>query len=405
MSKHRAPKARSYVRGPHIYQHPNGVWYGRDSTRPDGWSLRTRDRATAEATFRTQLAAPDQPLAGPVALTLADCAREWLDAPHGYTRRTLASHRERIKAFGLWAHAQRITHPIDLTPEVIDRWITERSATVSRRTINRDLRTLKVCLRWCAARGHCAEVVAVSAREVLREPKRRRRAVVPSPVEFARVLDQITSTDLRSVLLVLYATGLRIEELRRLAVGDLHDGKVWVRPELGPAATAEPSKGYRERAIPVSDLVATEVKAVLAWKTGKRGHTAHKHQLHRALHAACDAARVPRCGLHDLRRAFATECTRAKIPLATVSRWLGHQLTSTTEAYVADYRTDADLVAPTPTVLSEASESLPKAGSIPVLSGPRSVLNVGQGLRRGNNGNTGESNPPPAAAKRRGHRF
>ncbi len=377
MSKHPA-RPRRNQRGPHIYKR-GPVWYAYLPERPDGISLRTRDEAQARVAFRVLVAtgAPPADGARPVEHTLAECAREWLDAPHGYTSRTRQSHRERIRAWVIWCEeTARITLPHEVTPAVVDRWITERSAAVARRTINRDLRSVKVCLRWCAARGLCQPVEAIAERAILREPKRRSRRVVPSPTEMTAILGHVSAT-LRPVLAVLCGTGLRIEELRRLAVGDLHDGRIFVRPEAGAADVAEPSKGYRERSVPIAEAVQEQVQKVLGWKGTRRGRACHKHQLRRALHAACDAAKVPRCGLHDLRRAFATECVRAGIPLTVVSGWLGHRLTSTTEAYVSTYRSDGAHVAPVPAALTPGSaadsaptgaettaEKLPKTGVV-----------------------------------------
>ena len=376
------PRPRRNHRGPHIYQR-GAVWYAYLPERPKGVSLGVRTEAEARSRLRDLLAAaPTAPAdrSRPVELTLAECAREWLDAPHGYTSRTRQSHRERIRAWVIWCEeTARITLPHEVTPAIVDRWITERSSAVARRTINRDLRSAKVCMRWCAARGLCQPVEAIATRAILREPKRRTRRVVPSPEEMGRVLTAI-SPALRPVLATLYGTGLRIEELRRLAVGDLHDGRVWVRPELGPADTAEPSKGYRERSVPIADAVQVQVARVLAWKGTRRGRACHKHQLRRALHAACDAAKVPRCGLHDLRRAFATECVRAGVPLTVVSQWLGHQLTSTTEAYISTYRSDGAHVAPVPAALVEGAEKVQKTG---VVSGAFGANRAAERPKRG----------------------
>lgn len=363
----RPPRGRQYQRGPHLYQRA-GVWYAYTPAAPKGTSLRTRDRGEAERAFGELLARGPEAVAprGRAGLTLAELAATWIAAPHGYTRRTIECHTERVASVLRWLVAHGASTPAEVTPELVDAWVADRSTTVSRRTINRDLRTLKVCLRWCAGRELCTLPRAVE-RPPLREAKRTTRRVVPSPEELKAILEHVRA-DLRPAFAVLVGVGLRHEELRRLSVGDLHDGAVWVRPELGPAATAEPTKGYRERKIPVADAVAEQVKAFLAWKADpKRGHLAHKNQLHRALKLACDAAGVPRCGLHDLRRAFATEAVRNGVPLTVVSRWLGHRLTSTTEAYIAEYRSDGERVAPVPLALSAGADSLQKAA---VHSGP-----------------------------------
>jgi hypothetical protein len=63
-------------------------------------------------------------------------------------------------------------------PAVVDAWIAARSSTVSRRTINRDIRALRVALRWAAERGLCAPVPAL--RRELREPSRSEPRDLPT---------------------------------------------------------------------------------------------------------------------------------------------------------------------------------------------------------------------------------
>ena len=137
-------------------------------------------------------------------------------------------------------------------------------------------------------------------------------------------------------------------------------------------ATAEPSKGYRARAIPVAPAVLEVARRWLAWRhPGERGRHAGKNVLHAALRVACATTKVPRFGLHDLRRAFATQAVRAGVPLTVVRDWLGHRLVATTERYVGRYRSDGDLVAPTPAGLN--AEVVQKSGVVQGLPGPISA--------------------------------
>lgn len=163
---------------------------------------------------------------------------------------------------------------------------------------------------------------------------------------------------------------MRHAELTRIGVGDIRDAKLWIQPETGPAATAEPTKGYRARAVPVSKEVVAVLTRFLAWRSDKKGHTAHKHALHRTLRAACKVARVPTFGLHDLRRGFATECVRAGVPLSVVRDWLGHRLTATTERYVGRYRSDADVAPPVPALLAESPKGRRGADKVQSLHRP-----------------------------------
>jgi len=358
------PKARQYVHGPRIYQR-GAVWYARVAGKPDGVSLRTRDRAEAErrfhalATARLTTADVERP-AREVRLT--EAVTEWMDAPHGYTSRTVQSHRNRLLALGEWLAGVGVSLASEITPGVMDRWVKARSRDVSRTTINRDLRVLKVCLRWTSERGLTPRVAAVLDHAGLRAPDRPKVHVVPSPDEMVRVLASLEGRNRTAFTAVraLYATGLRIEELRRLTVADLRDGAVWVRPEGGSADTAEPGKGYRTRSIPLAPVAVEIVRAYLS-RRAERAAAVSESWLIKALHGACDVAHVPRCGLHDLRRAFCTEAVRAGVPLPVVSRWLGHRLVRTTERYVAAYRSDGEIVAPVPAALTDCRK-LPDSG-------------------------------------------
>lgn len=94
------------------------------------------------------------------------------------------------------------------------------------------------------------------------------------------------------------------------------------------------------------------VRYLATQTAGARRRPLSERQLLGALHAACDVAKVPRCGLHDLRRAFATEAHRTQVPLTVIALWLGHADVRTTEGYVVGYRSDRGHVAPVPQALA-----------------------------------------------------
>lgn len=376
----------SYQRGEHLYRRGK-VWYARGGILGrEGESLHTRDAAEAGERLRALVARRRAELDGrapadrgraarldrPEA-TLAAAVAAWVEAPHGYTRRTLDSHETRLLAWVTWCAGRGITLASQATHELVDRWLTDRSASVSRRTINRDLRAVRVCLRWCAARALVPQGGPWVERKELREPTRSRRRDVPDPDELTRVLERVTVPRYRLALRALAATGLRIEELRRLHPTDLRDGRLHVEPEGGAADTAEPTKGYRARSIPLAPVAAAAVAEYLAVArqsgAGHPGRPPSERRLLTALHAACDAAEVPRCGLHDLRRAFATEAFRSGVPLTVIAQWLGHADVRTTEGYVVGYRSDREHVAPVPRALAGA-ESVQSPGAHADSRGP-----------------------------------
>lgn len=199
-------RARGYQRGPHLCKRPGRPsWYARGGVLGDQpISLHTTDAAEAErrlgalvgertAGRRARAAGAPPP---ETALDLALTA--WAESPHGYTRRTLQTLDNRIAAWVAWCAERGVTLASQVTPALVDRWLTERGKVASRRTINRDLRAVRVCLRWAAERGLVPPCPAVVDRAELREPVRHRRREVPDPAELARVLEAVACGSLDS---------------------------------------------------------------------------------------------------------------------------------------------------------------------------------------------------------------
>lgn len=374
---------RHYQRGAHIYPRKlrtGVVFYGYIPTQsgpPERISLETSDPAEADRRLRERLAERDAEDEADVrgtataALTLAEISVKFLDAPHGWTRRTAESNRARVLAVGDWFEQRGIVYPEQITDQLVDDWTAERRASTTHRTINRDLRAWRVMLEWAFERKLCERCGAVIDRKGLREAKRKRRFVVPSPDEMRAILAKLGEQYDASVILArarmskheggrwpragarecigaIYVTGLRVDELRRLPPEELKsDGRLYMRPEAGPANVAEPGKGHREREIPLAPDAQTIVAEFFIASRASRT-VFSESWLVKALHKATDALGIPRCGLHDLRRGFATEMVRSGIDIIVVSRWLGHADVRTTELYLAEYRSDRQIVAPVP---------------------------------------------------------
>ena len=172
-----SPKQRRQ-RGSHIYPRklPSGrvVFYAYVSGRkPPRVSLDTSDRAEAERAFRAILAAPDvrrAPGAAPE-MTLAELTTLYLDAPHGWTRQTHRTARNRVDAIGGWLEERGVTYASQISVELVDDLVRDRRGAVTHGTINRDLRSFRLALAWAAERGLCNPCSAIAGREKLREAK------------------------------------------------------------------------------------------------------------------------------------------------------------------------------------------------------------------------------------------
>lgn len=393
-------RKRGYVPGPKIRPHPTTrVLYGFSREHPKGVSLKTRDRAEAEKRFAELLAGRREPgrMDGAAQeARLSAVADAYLAAPHGWTKQTKRTAKNRVLAFGIWAAGKGIAFPAQVTPQLLDTWLVERRGAVAQKTINRDLRPLKLMFEWAVARGLALPNAAVAGRAYYKEPKREDRHVVPDPQEMVAILARVDTFeaemkarraeqkkarkaakpgrgsslfgrepryDARFPLEALYVTGLRIDELRRLGPEHVVDGVLHAAPEEGPADQAEPTKGYRERKIPLAPSAQRVLARFFAW-TSKRKRTFSESWLNGRFGDACEALKIDRAGLHDIRRGFATEQVRRGVDVVVVSKWLGHADIATTERYLAHYRSDAAIVAHVPggeVVIAPAEQASPAA--------------------------------------------
>ena len=150
-----------------------------------------------------------------------------------------------------------------------------------------------------------------------------------------------TSTDLglrdRTMLEVLYATGLRVSEIIRLEAGDLN-------LDLGFATVI--GKGDRERAVPLGMNAIewtrrylkirprlAEGQTAAALFITERGRALTRQEFWRIVMTYGKQARIGRITPHLLRHSFATHLLENGADLRSVQMMLGHSDISTTQIY------------------------------------------------------------------------
>jgi len=364
--------ARARRGEPHTYQR-NGWWWAFLGDRRRE-SLGTQDATEAAQRFADRLA--ELRRAGParpqVALSLIDLAREYTTAPHGWTARTLHTMKLRCASFIEAMLALGVESASDVTPAVLDGWRERRMKKAARATILRDESAIRAMFKWAVEREMIA-ATPFEKRAPIRTPKRRARRTVPTPAQVLAVATWLEEHDELGAALAIrvgLSTGLRLDELRHLALADVGERAITVRPEGGAAAEAWTTKGYAERTIPVQPAVCELAREFVLWREaprtvrhGKRKGSVHARasrtkaitagwladtidRARRALAAQTPAVEVTRFRPHDLRRLFVTLCARAGVPLDVVQRWVGHADLVTTQGYLVTLVSDADLRAP-----------------------------------------------------------
>jgi integrase/recombinase XerC len=244
----------------------------------------------------------------------------------------------------LLEHARRlgVTEPAELDLSVLRSWLARsRTTGAARTTLARRGSSARVFTAWACRRG----LLPTDPGALLATPKGHRPLPdVLRPDEAARLVDQVggdTAEELRdrTVLEVLYATGIRVGELCGLDLDDVDPERRLVRV-LG--------KGARERSVPYGDPAARALQAWLGrgrpqWVTpasgpalllGRRGGRLNPRTARTVVHRRlADVPGAPDLGPHGLRHTAATHLLEGGADLRSVQELLGHATLATTQIY------------------------------------------------------------------------
>ena len=157
----------------------------------------------------------------------------------------------------------------------------------------------------------------------------RRLPQILSVDEVTRLIEAANSLSHRTMLMVLYSTGMRNAELRHLQVADIDSRRMLIHIQQG--------KGGRDRYVPLSTTLLTTLRAYYRWMRPKTwlfpgtvaGWRADKPITPKVLWEACVVA-AQRAGLrtrvspHLLRHSYATHLLESGADLRTIQLLLGH---------------------------------------------------------------------------------
>ena len=163
----------------------------------------------------------------------------------------------------------------------------------------------------------------------------KRLPSVLSSEEVSQLLACVPHWKHRTVLLTLYAAGLRLNEATHLRVRDIDGPRMQIHITNG--------KGRKERLVPISSRLLHELREY--WKADRPanylfpGKTPDVPLSNATIQKACKLA-AALAGIHKLvtphtlRHSYATGLLEAGVDLLTISRLLGHASFSTTMVYL-----------------------------------------------------------------------
>lgn len=168
----------------------------------------------------------------------------------------------------------------------------------------------------------------------------RKLPVILSPEEVKRLIAAAGNLKHQTALALAYATGLRVNEVVALKIGDIDSQRMTLRVEQG--------KGQKDRYAMLSPVLLERLR--VWWRVARAqgkmldggwlfpGQNPIWHlsarQLNRAIHTAADEAGIEkRISMHSLRHAFATHLLEQKVDIRLIQVLLGHKKLETTALY------------------------------------------------------------------------
>ncbi|WP_018990770.1 site-specific tyrosine recombinase XerD [Aromatoleum toluclasticum] len=263
----------------------------------------------------------------------------WLE--HGLSRNTLAGYRSDLALFAFWLQERGALLPQAGAPDLA-AYLAEFSRRSRPASQRRLLAAWRRYYRHLLVQGR----IATDPTTLLDPPMRTER--FPKTLTETQVDSLLAAPDVdnpiglrdRSMLEVLYATGLRVSELVGLKIfsASLSDGVVRVM-----------GKGSKERLVPLGeeaiDWLASYLRharpALLAGKTSddvfvsRRGSGMTRQMFWRIIKQYAMISGIPAESIspHTLRHAFATHLLNHGADLRVVQMLLGHADISTTQVY------------------------------------------------------------------------
>jgi site-specific recombinase XerD len=243
-----------------------------------------------------------------------------------YSPRTIDIYVRCVAAYA--SHFGR--SPVELDREHVHRWqvhlVDEKKASAS--AINQHVAALRFLYSNTLRRK-----ISIDEIPYARRPKKL--PVVPSASEVRDFLAAVENLKHRTVLLVIYAAGLRLSEALSLCVGDVDAARGVIRVRAG--------KGNKDRVTILSPSLLAALRAY--WRAYRPatwlfpGQGAQGHLSVHMIQKVCVRVRE-KLGIakaispHMLRHAFATHLLESGVDLRTIQQLLGHSSLSTTSIYL-----------------------------------------------------------------------
>jgi len=257
----------------------------------------------------------------------------------GYSANTRRCYASSVKIFLEWARVNSVATVEDVTVEVCQNFLRERTSAGKRNSV----KTLRAQLSPAWTDAVMAQSVAANPWLLARTPGRKRDEHPPYwTVEEVQLVKAEADSRLAEAIEVCVHSGLRISALAGLSWGDVDfpGGVIRVR--------ASESKSGRPYEAPLLQESRSVLEAMMARRVLKpetdepvftnpnTGGRLRQDTTYTKIKAAAEKAGVRLYGHynHILRHSFATWAIARGVPLGVVQKWLGHASITETQRYM-----------------------------------------------------------------------
>ncbi len=262
----------------------------------------------------------------------------YLSVEKGLSKNTLSSYAADLKRYTLFLTDKEKEITAALRSDIVDFIEGLRNDGYSIPSVCRYLSSVKALYKYLLIE----DIIEIDPAENIQMPKKWER--LPKALSIAEVMDLLHAsfsgkTVLRdsSMLELLYSSGLRVSELVKIKLGDVHFDAGFVRI-MG--------KGSKERVVPVNVRALEKIKRYIADErpeilkkrqspylfVTKIGKPMSRQRFWQTLKAIGKQAGLD-ISPHTIRHCFATHLLEGGADLRSLQKMLGHSDISTTQIY------------------------------------------------------------------------
>lgn len=268
---------------------------------------------------------------------------EYLSLELNRSKHTVEAYGRDITQFADWITTSEADEfePCSVTTSDLRAWLGELARASSPLTLRRKAQSIRAFFRWMLRIG---EIRSNPAADLIlaKAPKRLPEFVRETEIEniITKEADDFSKKRSRFILLMLYSTGLRQEELRTITDDDI---------DFSLREVKVTGKRSKQRIIPLPDPLLAKIKEWQQLRDSRYPDTIpHRKQkpliagphgflskktLYDIVHSALGESSTSRKSPHVLRHTFATTMLNNGADLDSVREFLGHSSLATTQIY------------------------------------------------------------------------